>query len=78
MAREKNKTIVRRLFDALNKKDLASLEEWTAPDYFDRTRKLRGLENIKQLAILMFKAFPDFYETFLDIISEGEGLRFSQ
>ena len=69
---EKNKAIVRKVTEALNKQDLGSLDELIAPDYFDRTRQLRGLENIKQLAILMFKAFPNFHETVEDIIAEGD------
>ena len=69
---EENKAIIRSLFEALNTHNLALLDELMTPDYFDRTRKMRGLENIKQLAIMMFKAFPDFHETVEDIIAEGE------
>ena len=72
MSLEQNKTIVRRWYKALNMKDLDLLDELAAQDYFDRTRKLRGLENLKRLATMVFKAFPDFHETVEDIIAEGD------
>jgi C-1 hydroxylase len=69
---EENKAIVRRWFDALNKKDLAILDEIAVPDYFDRTRQLRGLESIKQLINMVFKSFPDYHEAIEEIIAEGD------
>jgi C-1 hydroxylase len=72
MSLEKNKAIIRRWFDALNEKDLTILDEIASPDYFDRTRQLRGLENIKKLINIVLKAFPDYHETLEDIIAEGD------
>ena len=72
MSLEENKAIIRRWFEALNKKDLSILDEIAAPDYFDRTRQLRGLENIKQLTKVVLKAFPDYHETLEDIIAEED------
>ena len=72
MSLEENKAIVRRFFDALNRKDLTLLDEIVAPDYVDQTRQLRGRENLKQLVTLVFKALPDFHETLEDIIAEGD------
>jgi predicted ester cyclase len=69
---EKNKAIVRRWFEALNKKDLAILDEIAVPEYFDRTRQLRGLENIKQLISMVLRAFPDYHETVEEIIAEAD------
>jgi steroid delta-isomerase-like uncharacterized protein len=69
---EENKAIIRRWFDALNEKDLAILNDLAAPDYFDRTRQLRGLENLKPLINMVLKAFPDYVNTIEDIIAEGD------
>ena len=56
----------------MNKQDLSSLDDLVATDYFDHTNQLRGLEDVKQLAAMMFKAFPDFHVTIDDIIAEGD------
>jgi len=69
---EENKALIRRWLDALNKKDLDILDEIAAPDYFDRTRQLRGLENVRQLINMVFRAFPDYHETIEEIIAEGD------
>ena len=72
MPLEENKAIIRRWLDALNNKDLAMLDDIAATDYFDRTRQLRGLENIKQLINITLRAFPDYHENLEDIIGEGD------
>ena len=72
MSLEENKALIRRWLDALNKKDLDILDEIAAPDYFDRTRQLRGLENVRQLINMVFRAFPDYHETIEEIIAEGD------
>jgi len=69
---EKNKAIVRRLFGAFNKQDLALLDELIAPDYVDHPRQLRGLESYKQHLTMFYKSFPDTHETIEDIIAEGD------
>jgi len=71
MSLEKNKAIVRRLFEALNKRDLALLDELMTPDYVDHALQLRGLEANKQMFAMTLKGFPDFHETIEDIIAEG-------
>jgi len=48
MSLEKNKAIIRRWFEAENNKDLALVDEFVALDFFDHTRKLRGLKEYKQ------------------------------
>jgi len=72
MSLEENRTIVRRLFEAFNKQDLALLDELIAPDYVDHPRQLRGLESYKQHLTMFYKSFPDSHETIEDIIAEGD------
>jgi len=50
MSLEKNKAIVRSLFEAFNKKDLASLDELLAPDFVDHTHRLQGRARVKVAA----------------------------
>ena len=72
MSLEENKSIVRRLYEAVNMQDLSSLEDFISTDYIDHTRKIRGLEAFKQLGIMLFNAFSDFHVTIGDIIAEGD------
>ena len=75
MSLEENKTIMRRWFEAENKKDLALLDEFIAPDFFDHAHQLRGLEEYKQFITTLRKGYPDFHETIEDIIAEGAKVR---
>ena len=72
MSLEKNMAVVRGLFEADNKKDLALLDELMAPDYVDHPLQLRGLESYKQLLTMTFKGFPDYHETIEDMIAKGD------
>ncbi len=72
MSLEENKAIVRRFIEAYNKHDLSSMEDFVAPDFVDHTHKQQGLESLKQLFNMAFKAFPDWHETIEDIIAEGD------
>ena len=72
MSLEENKAIVRRFIEAYNKHDLASMDDFVAPDFVDHTHQQQGLESLKQLFKLAFKAFPDWHETIEDIIAEGD------
>ena len=69
---EKNKALIRKVNEALNKKDLTLVDEFMAPDYVDHTNQLRGREDVKQFYIKVFKDFPDFHRTIEDIIAEGD------
>jgi steroid delta-isomerase-like uncharacterized protein len=71
MSLEENKAIVRRFIEAYNKRNLDSVDEFIAPDYFDHTNKVDA-EGLKQLFNMGFKAFPDWHETIEDIIAEGD------
>lgn len=69
---EKNKAIIRSLYEADNKKDLSILDEVISPDFYDPTFKIRGAKDYKQFEMDFFKGFPDWIETIEDIIAEGE------
>ena len=71
MSLEENKTIIRSLYEADNKKDLSVLDELISPDFHDPAFNLRGLEDYKQFEGAFFKGFPDWIETIEDIIAEG-------
>jgi len=72
MSLEKNKAIVRRFTEELNKGNIAIMDELFAPDFVHPTLQLRGLESYKQLEIITRKAFPDLHDTIEDIIAEGD------
>jgi predicted SnoaL-like aldol condensation-catalyzing enzyme len=72
MSLEKNKSLIRKVNEALNKKDLTVIDELMAPDYVDHTNQLRGRENVKQFYTKAFKDFPDFHRIIEDIIAEGD------
>ena len=69
---EKNKALIRKVNEALNKKDLTLIDKMMAPDYIDHTNNLRGREDVKQFYTRAFKDFPDFHRTIEDIIAEGD------
>ena len=71
MSLEENKAIVRRFVEAYNDRNLDLFDDLLAPDYFDHTSKV-GIEGLKQLMSMAFKAFPDLHETIEDIIAEGD------
>ena len=71
MSLEENKAIVRRFVEAYNKRNLDLFDDLLTPDYFDHTSKV-GVEGLKQLMNMAFKAFPDFHEIIEDIIAEGD------
>jgi len=72
MSLEENKSIIRRWFEAENKKDLALLDEFIATDFVDHAHQLKGLEAYKQFITTLRKGYPDFHETVEDIIAEGD------
>lgn len=58
MSLEENKAIVRSFFEAVNRRNLAVVDELIAPDYVDHTLQRRGLEDLKQFLKFLFKTFP--------------------
>jgi C-1 hydroxylase len=69
---EKNKAIIRRWFDALNKKDVSLLDEFVSPDFFDHAHQSKGLDKYKQFISMFTEGFPDVHETIKDIVAEGD------
>ena len=72
MSLEKNKAIIRKAIEALNKKNLDALDELIAPDYVDHSLQVKSLEEFKQNRIKVFKSFPDWHMTIEDLIAEGD------
>jgi C-1 hydroxylase len=72
MSLEENKAVVRKIFEAFNKRNLASLDEFIAPDFVDHTNQLRGLEDVKQFLTALIKGFPDLQMTIEDMVAEGD------
>ncbi len=77
---EENKTIIRRMVEASNKKDLAMInqfiDEYIATDFVDHSSQLRGRENVKQGYTAVLKDHPDFHRIIEDIIAEGDKVWF--
>ncbi|MFX0064190.1 MAG: ester cyclase [Candidatus Hermodarchaeota archaeon] len=71
MSLEKNKAIVCKYIESYNSRNL-DFDDLFAPDYFDHTHQQKGLEGMKQLMNMAFKAFPDWYETIEEINAEGD------
>ena len=68
MSLEENKAIVCRFVEAYNRRNLDLFDDLLATDYVDHTSKV-GVEGLKQLMNMAFKAFPDLHETIEDIIA---------
>jgi predicted ester cyclase len=69
---KENKTIIRSLYEADNKRDWTILDDLMSPDFFEATLKLRGPEAYKQFVVAFYKGFPDWDETIMDIAVERE------
>jgi steroid delta-isomerase-like uncharacterized protein len=75
MSAEENKAVVRRMFEAYNKHDLAALEDLCAPDYVWHGPAGFGdmdLAAMNQVMPAWFAALPDMHWTVEDLIAEGD------
>jgi len=74
MSLEENKTIVRKMFEAINKRNLVSLDGLMAPDFVlhMRAKQTQGWRVNRQVVEDEIKAFPDFNVAIKDIIAEGD------
>jgi len=72
MSLDENKAIIRRWFEAENKKDLSPIDDIVAPDFVDHTHQLKSRGEYMQRINMFIKGFPDFHETIEDIIAEGD------
>ncbi len=70
---EENKAIVRKMIEAINKQNLASLDELMAPDFLlhMHAQQAQGWEVNKKVIENEIKAFPDLHVAIEDIIAEG-------
>jgi len=71
---EENKVIIRKMIEAVNKQNLALLDELVAPDfvYHMPVQQIQGLEVMKQGVMEEIQSFPDLHVTIEDIMAEGE------
>jgi steroid delta-isomerase-like uncharacterized protein len=76
MSTEENKAKVQRMIEEVwNKGDLALVDDLVAPNYvyhFPGREDIKGSEGLKQFAIMLRTAFPDFHITIDDIVAEGD------
>lgn len=70
MTLEENKTLIRKMYDALNTRNLDITDEFIAPDYLDYTNQLQGREGVKHFITQLLTSFPGFHVTIEDIIAE--------
>ena len=73
MSLEKNKTIVRKMIEAINSQNLTLWDELMSPDFIVhmKTQKMQGLESNKKFVKDEIKAFPNLHVTIEDIIAKG-------
>jgi len=82
MSLEKNKAIIRKMLEAINKRNLAVfnefIDEFIAIDCVDRSSQgeVQGREHVKQAYAMVLKDYPDLLETIEDIIAEGDKVWF--
>ena len=74
MSTEENKAIARRVFEAINEKNWAVLDDVISTDClfhgpWGEEEKVSQL--IKRIALMMYDAFPDHHLTIEDMIVEG-------
>ena len=83
MSMEENKALVRRIYDELNRRNLATIDENTASDYVGHAlvhNPLRpagvasGVAGVKQDFTMHYTAFPDWQITIDDMIAEGDNV----
>jgi steroid delta-isomerase-like uncharacterized protein len=74
MSIEENKAIIRHyLEEAWNKKNLAVVDEFIAPDLIQHIRNVPlGREGIKQFFSMIYGSFPDAHLTIEDVVAEGD------
>jgi steroid delta-isomerase-like uncharacterized protein len=73
MSLEVNKVIVQRMFEAINTKNLVSLEELMSPDFvmYMNSKETKGWNANRRFIEEEFNAFPDLRVNIEDILAEG-------
>lgn len=76
MSTEENKDLIRRFYEEVfNKKNLAAIDDFFAPDHVDHTLPPGlpvGPEGTKQAIAMTLSGFPDLHITVEDMIAEGD------
>jgi predicted ester cyclase len=76
MSTEDNKALIRRFYEEVfNKRNLAALDAFYAPDHVDHTLPPGlpvGPEGTKQGIAIIMTALPDLHVTIEDMIVEGD------
>ena len=75
MSTEDNKAVIRRIFDGLNQKDVAVIDELCTPDFVSHdpaNPQVRSREDFKQWFTGLSAAFPDLHFSLEDMLAEGD------
>lgn len=76
MSTEENKALIRCFYEEVfNKRNLAALDDFYAPDHVDHTLPPGlpvGPEGTRQAIAVMLEGFPDLHITIEDLIAEGD------
>jgi predicted ester cyclase len=76
MSAEDNKTTIRRMIEAFNKRDLTFIDDGFSPHFVLHTALTpgwpRGLEGARKLFTTMLTTAPDVQGTIEDMVAEGE------
>ena len=74
MLLEENKTIIRKMIEAINSQNLVTLDELIATDfiYHMPEQQIQGLDVMKQGVMEEIQSFPDLHVTIEDIMAEGD------
>jgi len=72
MTLEENRSIVQRIIEELNERNITIMDELVAPEMVHPTLQVRSPASYKQFEISLWKAFPDWHETILDKVAEGD------
>ncbi len=73
MSTEDNKAVIRRIFDGLNQKDVAVIDELFTPDFVSHdpaNPQVRSREDFKQWFTGLSAAFPDLHFSLEDKLAE--------
>src|SRR6188472_3331555 len=74
MGLEENKTVARRLFDAINNGTLDELPQLVAPDVVDHNAVIfmqpEGPGGVEEGIRMLLKGFPDLHLTIQDLLAE--------
>jgi len=68
----KNKDVVRRWFDAVNRHDVDAVAELVAPDMVNHSSRNQGREGVRAEITYWLTAFPDAEVPLEEVVAEGD------